>query len=46
MPHDPGAIIPLPGGGIIQESMGGIIPLHPGAFVGIDTLLMPGKLQG
>ena len=33
----PGGIISLQGGGIIQESLGAIIPLQTGGFVGIGT---------
>ena len=34
----PGGIISLQGGGIIQESLGAIIPLQTGGFGGIGTL--------
>jgi hypothetical protein len=33
-----GGIISLQGGGIIQESLGAIIPLQTGGFVGIGRL--------
>ncbi|MGC2782416.1 MAG: hypothetical protein WA397_00970 [Roseiarcus sp.] len=33
----PGGIISLQGGGIIQESLGAIIPLQTGGFVGIGS---------
>jgi len=33
----PGGIISLQGGGIIQESLGAIIPLQTGGFIGIGT---------
>jgi hypothetical protein len=34
----PGGFISLQGGGIIQESLGAIIPLQTGGFVGIGRL--------
>jgi hypothetical protein len=34
----PGGIISLQGGGIIQESLGAIIPLQTGGFTGIGTI--------
>jgi len=33
----PGGIISLQGGGIIQESLGAIIPLQTGGFTGIGS---------
>ena len=33
----PGGIISLQGGGIIQESLGAIIPLQTGGFIGFGT---------
>jgi hypothetical protein len=37
----PGGFISLQGGGIIQESLGAIIPLQTGGFVGISTYPKP-----
>jgi hypothetical protein len=40
----PGGIISLQGGGIIQESLGAIIPLQTGGFIGIGTRVLAHQL--